>query len=100
MRLYIRARQILDSVFKSKQYRLTDKTHKLNLCNRVGGRTDRKRKSKKVTQRKKNSDRELIGAEPWSETVDSVEKQCGYCETAVSAFSALTEQSQTRMHCL
>ena len=65
------------------------------------GRTDRERKiEESETEKKKNCDRELIGAEPWSETVDSVEKQCGYCETAVSAFSALTGQSQTRMHCL
>lgn len=91
---------VINSVFKSKKYKLTNRTHTVNLCNRVGGQTERE-KSKKVRQRKKkNCDRELIGAEPWSETVDSVEKQCGYCETAVSAFSALTGQSQTRMHCL
>lgn len=41
-----------------------------------------------------NSDRgkwqEVIGGEPESETVDSVKKLCGYCETAVSAFSIHT----------
>lgn len=43
----------------------------------------------------KNSDRwkwqEVTGRKPGSETVDSVEKLCGYCETAVSASSIYTE---------
>lgn len=66
-----------------------------NLWNRVGGRREIGE-----SETEKNNDRgkwqELIGGEPWSETVDSVKKQCGYCETAVSAFSIHAGHHHTR----
>lgn len=65
--------------------------HKTHAQSEVGGQTERKEKLWEIGR---NGDRvkrqELIGGEPKSETVDSVEKQCCYCQTAVSAFSVHT----------
>lgn len=52
----------------------------------VSGQAERENLRTRDGESDRGKWQELTGGQPWSETVDSVEKECGYCETAVSAF--------------
>ena len=96
----------LNAFCKSELYRLQDAI--MAMCKHIRRRYKRMNVVERHTVRKsemegeggKNCDRgkrqESTGEEPESETVDSVEKQCSYCETAVSAFSIHTGYRQTQ----